>query len=264
MRAFWHRYGADGLGWAATLAGFAFLYLPMVVVMVYSLSAPKTMTFPIAGWSLRWYEVMAHNRQLLDSVRNSLMVAAIGVTIGLLLGIPAAFAMDRYRFPGRAAFERVAQLPLMLPGIVTGVAMLNAAVLARLKLSLLTVILGHGTFLIAVVMTQVFAGLQRWDRSLEEAAADLGATEVQTFRYVILPNLKFTIVGAALLAFTLSMDEIAVSFFLIGRQNTLPLQIWSMLRLGVTPEVNAISTLILLASVVLIVLWTRLAQEHET
>jgi spermidine/putrescine transport system permease protein len=134
---------------------------------------------------------------------------------------------------------------------------------ASIKLSLLTIILGHGTALISVATTEVFAGLQKLDRAQEEASLDLGANYWQTFLRVTLPNLKLSIIGAALLIFTLSMDEIAVSFFLIGRDNTLPLEIWGRLRRGITPEINAISTIIFVFSLVAIVLWYRLRRSAE-
>jgi spermidine/putrescine transport system permease protein len=134
---------------------------------------------------------------------------------------------------------------------------------AQVKLSLATIILGHGTALISVATTEVFAGLQKLDRTQEEASLDLGANYWQTFWRVTLPNLKLPIIGAALLIFTLSMDEIAVSFFLIGRDNTLPLEIWGRLRRGITPEINAISTVLFVFSLVAIVGWYRLRTGSE-
>ncbi len=134
---------------------------------------------------------------------------------------------------------------------------------ARINSSLLTIILGHGTALISVATTEVFAGLQKMDRAQEEASLDLGANYWQTFWRVTMPNLRLPIVGAALLIFTLSMDEIAVSFFLIGRDNTLPLEIWGRLRRGITPEINAISTIIFLFSLLAIVAWYRLRTRVE-
>jgi spermidine/putrescine transport system permease protein len=127
-----------------------------------------------------------------------------------------------------------------------------------MQLSLLTVFLGHGTALISVATTELFAGLQKLDRAQEEASLDLGATPWQTFWRITLPNLKLSLIAAGLLIFTLSMDEIAVTFFLIGRDNTLPLEIWGRLRRGITPEINAVSSLIFAVSVFLIVVWYRL------
>ena len=131
------------------------------------------------------------------------------------------------------------------------------AVFSGLQLSLVTVFLGHGTALISVATTEIFAGLQKMDRAQEEASLDLGATPWQTFWRITLPNLKLSLIAAGLLIFTLSMDEIAVSFFLIGRDNTLPLEIWARLRRGITPEINSISTLIFVVSVILILIWYR-------
>jgi spermidine/putrescine transport system permease protein len=149
-------------------------------------------------------------------------------------------------------------LPLILPGIITGLSLLMLFNVMRTKLSLMTIVLGHGTALISVATTEVFAGLQKLDRAQEEASLDLGANYWQTFWRVTVPNLKLPIIGAALLIFTLSMDEIAVSFFLIGRDNTLPLEIWGRLRRGITPEINAVSTIIFLFSLAAIVAWYRL------
>ena len=154
-------------------------------------------------------------------------------------------------------------LPLILPGIITGLSLLMLFRAADMKLSLLTIILGHGTALISVATTEVFAGLQKLDRAQEEASLDLGANYWQTFWRVTLPNLRLSIIGAALLIFTLSMDEIAVSFFLIGRDNTLPLEIWGRLRRGITPEINAISTIIFIFSLVAIVTWYRLRAKAK-
>jgi spermidine/putrescine transport system permease protein len=185
-------------------------------------------------------------------------VAFAAMAISLLLGIPAALALDRASFPGKAAFRRLVLLPLILPGIITGLSLLMLFVGMGMHLNLLTITLGHGTALISVATTDIFAGLQKLDRAQEEASLDLGANYWQTFWLVTLPNLRLPIIGAALLIFTLSMDEIAVSFFLIGRDNTLPLEIWSRLRRGMTPEINAISAVIFVFSLVAIVLWYRL------
>ncbi|MBT2667849.1 ABC transporter permease [Bacillus sp. ISL-4] len=241
---------------------FMFMYLPMLVVVVYSFNGNAINSFPITHWSLKWYSVLFQDLALLHSLLNSVYVAVAGTIIGLLLGIPAAFAIDRFQFPGKVFFERIVLLPMILPGIITGVAMMSAFVLLGMNLSLITIFLGHGTFLIAVVMTQVYARLKRMDRSIEEASLDLGAKRIQTFFLVVLPNLKTAIISASLLSFTLSLDEIPVTYFLTGRELTLPVQFWAMLRRGITPEVNAISTLIFVFSVIMIVLVTRLNREE--
>jgi spermidine/putrescine transport system permease protein len=253
----------SGWLWVHALLVFAFLYLPIVVLVVYSFNGAGVGGFPPRDLTLSWYRILFADGAIWDSVVNSLLVAAAAVSIALGLGIPAALALDRAQFPGKALFRRLVLLPLILPGIITGLSLLMLFNEAHTKLSLLTIVLGHGTALISVATTEVFAGLQKLDRAQEEASLDLGATYWQTFLRVTLPNLRLSIIGAALLIFTLSMDEIAVSFFLIGRDNTLPLEIWGRLRRGITPEINAVSAIIFVFSLGAIVLWYRLRTRAE-
>ncbi len=244
--------------WTHAVAVFAFLYLPIVVLIVYSFNGAGVGGFPPRDLTLRWYRELFADAPLWSAVINSVAVALAAVALALAFGMPAALALDRASFPGKALFRRLVLLPLILPGIITGLSLLMLFVTAGVKLSLVTITLGHGTALISVATTEIFAGLQRLERAQEEASLDLGATYWQTFWRVTLPNLKLPLVGAALLIFTLSLDEIAVSFFLIGRDNTLPLEIWSRLRRGMTPEINAISTLIFFFSLAMILFWYRL------
>jgi len=244
-------------------AVFAFLYLPIAVLIVYSFNSQGVGGFPPRHLTFDWYRILFADGEVWDSVLNSLQVAFAAVAIALLLGVPAALALDRAQFPGKALFRRLVLLPLILPGIITGLSLAMLFKLITIHTSLLTIILGHGTALISVATTEVFAGLQKLDRSQEEASLDLGANYWQTFWGVTVPNLKLPIIGAALLIFTLSMDEIAVSFFLIGRDNTLPLEIWGRLRRGITPEINAVSTIIFAFSLVTIVVWYRLRVRAE-
>ena len=254
-------------------AVFAFLYLPIAVLIVYSFNGQGVGGFPPRNLTFDWYRILFSDGAIWDSVLNSLEVAFAAMAISLAFGIPAALALDRANFPGKALFRRLILLPLILPGIITGLSLLMlfnvSIIIAAFKwttgqhLSLLTIVLGHGTALISVATTEVFAGLQKLDRAQEEASLDLGANYWQTFWRVTVPNLKLPIIGAALLIFTLSMDEIAVSFFLIGRENTLPLEIWGRLRRGITPEINAISTIIFVFSLVTIVFWYRLRMRAE-
>jgi spermidine/putrescine transport system permease protein len=237
---------------------FAFLYLPIVVLILYSFNRQGVGGFPPKQLTLAWYKLLFRDAAIWDSILNSLLVAAGAVVLSLTLGLLAALALDRATFPGKSIFRRLVLLPLILPGIITGLSLLMFAVFAGLQLSLATVFLGHGTALISVATTELFAGLQKIDRAQEEASLDLGATPWQTFWRITLPNLKLSLVAAGLLIFTLSMDEIAVTFFLIGRDNTLPLEIWARLRRGITPEINAISTLIFAVSVILILVWYQI------
>ena len=248
---------------SAALLVMVFIYFPMLVVVVYSFNPDSVNSFPMKGVSLRWYEKLFENTALLQSLRVSLLIAVCGTALALVIGTMGALAMKKYDFRLKRVLERVILLPITLPGILTGVAMLSFFPLLGIPISLTAVIIGHTTFLICIVVTQVYARLKRLDPSLEEAAADLGATPVHTFFKVILPNIKTAIIGAALLAFTLSLDEIPVTFFLIARDNTLPIEIYAMLRRGITPEVNAISTLIFMVSLVALVLSIRFG-ERET
>jgi len=250
------------LPWHAVIV-FGFLYLPIVTLIVYSFNGPGVGGFPPRNLTLNWYRLLFADDAIWNSVLNSLLVAGAAMAISLGFGIPAALALDRANFPGKALFRRLVLLPLILPGIITGLSLLMLFREADTKLSLLTIVLGHGTALISVATTEVFAGLQKLDRAQEEASLDLGANYWQTFWHVTLPNLRLSIIGAALLIFTISMDEIAVSFFLIGRNNTLPLEIWGRLRRGITPEINAISSIIFVFSLAAISTWYRLRQSAE-
>jgi spermidine/putrescine transport system permease protein len=237
---------------------FCFVYLPIVVLVVYSFNRDGVGGFPPRHFTLGWYRQLFADEGIWNSVLNSLIIALCSVVLALVLGLLAALALDRADFPGKALFRRLVLLPLILPGIITGLSLLMFANSARMQLSLFTVFLGHGTALISIATTELFASLQKMDRRQEEASLDLGATPWQTFWRITLPNLKLSLIAAGLLIFTLSMDEIAVTFFLIGADNTLPLEIWARLRRGITPEINAASSLIFAVSVALIIIWYRI------
>ncbi len=256
------RESSGWLSWHAIVV-FSFLYLPIITLILYSFNGEGVGGFPPRNLTLDWYRVLFADDAIWTSVLNSLLVAVAAMAISLLFGIPAALALDRTKFPGKTLFRRLVLLPLILPGIITGLSLSMMFHEANVPLSRLTIILGHGTALISVATTEVFAGLQKLDRAQEEASLDLGANYWQTIWRVTLPNLRLSIIGAALLIFTLSMDEIAVSFFLIGRDNTLPLEIWGRLRRGITPEINAISTIIFVFSLLAIVAWYRLRVSAE-
>ncbi len=250
------------LPWHAVVV-FGFLYLPIVTLIVYSFNGAGVGGFPPRHLTLDWYRMLFADDAIWASVLNSVVVAFAAMAVSLAFGIPAALALDRANFPGKALFRRLVLLPLILPGIITGLSLSMLFHDAKVKLSLITIVLGHGTALISVATTEVFAGLQKLDRAQEEASLDLGANYWQTFWRITIPNLRLSIIGAALLIFTLSMDEIAVSFFLIGRDNTLPLEIWGRLRRGITPEINAISSIIFVFSLAAIVAWYRLRVGAE-
>lgn len=253
---------ADGFLTSVSLCVMAFLYLPICVLIIFSFNDNRVMTLPLRGFTWRWYEAVLENEDMLDAIGNSLYVASFATFFCLVIGIPAAFALDRISFPGKAVFRRLILLPIALPGVITGISMLNLFRVVGFNLSLETVILGHATALVSIVVTQVFARLQRLNRSFEEASSDLGGRPWQTFLFVTLPNIRSAVIGSALLSFTVSFDEIPVTFFLTGRDNTLPMYIWSTLRRGITPEINAVGTIIVLVSLCMIVVSVNML--HET
>ena len=244
----------DNLLWLIAAGTMAFLYLPILVLIVFSFNDNRVTTLPLRGFPLRWYQAILDNADIQAAIVNSLYVATAATAITVVLGTTAAFALDRVDFPGKTVFRRLIFLPIALPGLVTGIAMLNLFRVMGLNLSLETVILGHATALSVIVVTQVFARLQRFDRRLEEASGDLGARPWQTFLFVTFPNIRSAVIGSALLSFTLSFDEIPVTFFLTGRDNTLPMYIYSTLRRGITPEINAVGTIIVVLSLGIIAL----------
>lgn len=250
------------LGTIAVLV-LGFLYLPVMVLIVFSFNDNSVMTLPLHGFTLDWYRKLFANDEMLRAIGNSFYVATFATILTTLIGVPAAFALDRADFPGKALFRRVVLLPLTLPGIITGISMLQMFHLLGFTLSLTTVIMGHATALIAIVLTQVFARLQHFNRRWEEASSDLGGHPWQTFVFITLPNIRSALVGSALLAFTLSFDEIPVTFFLTGRENTLPMYIYSTLRRGFTPEINAIATIIVVVSLGVILLSIRLLRSDD-
>jgi spermidine/putrescine transport system permease protein len=248
-----------GLGIAIML----FLYLPILTLVVYSFSESRSLTFPITAYTLGWYAKLAGNESLIRSIANSLIVAAGVVPLTLLLGVPAAYGFSRLPFQGSALVQRLLMMPLMLPGLITGLSILLVLKRLNFELSLAAVILGHTVAWLPIVIGQVFARLRRFDPALEEASVDLGAGPMQTFLRITLPNLKNAIIGSALLVFTLSFDEVAITFMLTGTENTLPMHIWAILRQGVTPELCAVATLLVAVSVTLVFTGVALSRSES-
>jgi spermidine/putrescine transport system permease protein len=243
-------------------AVYLFLYLPIAVLVVFSFNAARQ-TAVWDGFTLDWYRRLAADAPLLGAVRNSLAVAGMTTGISTVLGTLAAMALGRYDFRGRRTTQALLMLPVVIPEIVLGAALVTFFGVARLRLSLATVVIAHVVFSVSYVAIVVRARLAGLDPSLEEAARDLGAGPFDTFRRVTLPLLLPGIVASALLVFTLSIDDYVITSFVAGvGATTLPLHIYSMLKVGVTPEVNAVSTLLLAGTVVLIVLAHRLLSSE--
>ena len=232
---------------------FLFLYLPILILVIYSFNQ-NSVVGVWTGFSTRWYAELLQDRALMNSFRVSLWVAFWSTAISTVLGTLAAMALERYRFRGKLTFDATMYLPIIIPDIVMALSALLFFVLVAVPLSRYTILVAHVAFNISFVAVVVRGRLAEMDRGLEEAAADLGANTWTTFRRVTLPLLMPAIVSAALLAFTLSLDDFVITFFVAGPgSTTLPVRVYSMIKFGVTPEVNAISTLMLLGSTVLVV-----------
>ena len=242
---------------------YLFLYAPIAVLVVFSFNAARQ-TAMWDGLTLDWYRKLLGNEVLLRSVRNSLLVAGITTAVATVLGTLAALALGRYDFRGKRGTQALLFLPVIIPEVVLGAALLTFFGVVEIRLSLWTVVIAHVVFSISYVAIVVRARLSGLDPSLEEAARDLGAGPFETFRRVTLPLILPGIVASGLLVFTLSIDDYVVTSFVAGvGSTTLPLHIYSMLKVGVTPEVNAVSTLLLGVTMVLIVLAHRLLQSSS-
>jgi spermidine/putrescine transport system permease protein len=240
---------------------YLFLYAPIAILIVFSFNAARQ-TARWEGFTVQWYARLMENKLILASLKNSLIVASATTLVATIIGTLAALALARYSFRGKAATRAALFLPIIIPEIVLGAALVTFFGAIQMRLSIWTVIISHIAFSISYVAIVVRARLAGFDRALEEAAMDLGAGPVQTFLRVTLPVILPGVIAGALLVFTISIDDYVVSSFVAGvGATTLPLQIYSMIKVGVTPEVNAVSTLLLLATVVMILISQRLQRE---
>ena len=236
-----------------------FLYVPIATVVVYAFNKSNVQSWPIPGWSTRWFVFAWHDAEVRSALWLSVKAGVISTAIALLLGSAAAFGVHRFRFFGRETVSFLVVLPLALPGIITGIALNSAFTFAGIGLSLWTIVIGHATFCVVVVYNNVLARLRRVSGSFVEASMDLGAHPLQTFRFVTIPSLATAIVSGALLAFALSFDEVIVTTFTAGAQNTLPLWIFGAIRLGQRlPEVNVVVLVVLLVTIIPVTISSRL------
>ena len=241
----------------------AFIYVPLIVILIYAFNESRSQRWPIDGITLDWFSRAIDNPGVREAFWNSLQAAIGATSLAMVLGTLAALAVARYSFFGRETISFLVILPIALPGIVTGMA-LNATFVEVLgvDLTLFTVIVGHATFCIVVVYNNAIARLRRTGSSLEEASQDLGADTWQTFRYVTLPSLRSALVAGALLAFALSFDEIIVTTFTAGDGQTLPIWIFTNYsRPNQLPIVNVVGLGVILLSIVPVYLANKLTQE---
>ena len=242
--------------WAAALAGYAFLYVPLLIVVVYSFNDSR-LNAECVGFTFGWYDKLFHNQDMLLAAGNSLLIGLTASAVSTVLGTMAGLAMYRYR---NRLLSILVLAPIAIPEILMGVSLLIFFVLLNLTLGLVSVALAHIAFCIGFVAIVVRSRLAGMDESLTEAARDCGASPLNAFRYVTLPLIMPGVIAGALMAFTLSIDDFVITFFTAGAGTvTLPLQIYSMIKIAVTPEVNAISTLLMLLTLALIIVASKLS-----
>jgi putative spermidine/putrescine transport system permease protein len=239
-----------------------FLWLPLGIILVYAFNTSNIQSWPIPGVTLRWFRVAWNDQEARDALLLSLKAALASTAIALVLGTMAAVAISRFQFFGREIFSFLIILPIALPGVITGIALSSFYTFWGVQFSLWTIVIGHATFCVVIVYNNVIARLRRTSPSLTEASMDLGADGWQTFRFVTFPVLSTALISGALLAFALSFDEVIVTLFTAGAQNTLPIWILGKIRLGQQlPEVNAVVFVVVVLTIIPVVISQRLTQE---
>ena len=239
-----------------------FLFVPIAIIILYAFNPSNIQSWPLKGLSTKWFSSTWHNAEMRHALWLSVRAGLISTAIAIVLGSMAAFAVDRFRFFGREAISFLLVLPIALPGIITGMALNSFINFSGVSFSLLTIIVGHATFCIVTVYNNVLARLRRTQSSLVEASMDLGADGWQTFRFVTLPMIATALVAGGLLAFALSFDEIVVTTFTAGAQNTLPIWIFGNIRLGQQlPQVNVVVLFVIVVSLVPVALARRLTRD---
>jgi putrescine transport system permease protein len=244
--------------------GFAFLYIPILILILYSFNAGRSVAV-WGGWSTKWYAEVFRNQQLLDAAWVTLKLAFISATASTILGTLAALALSRYgRFTGRSLFSGMVYAPLVMPEVITGLSLLLLFVAVGFDRGFWTITLAHITFTLCFVAVVVQSRLVTFDRSLEEAAMDLGCPPARTFFRITLPLIMPAIVSGWMLAFTLSLDDLVIASFTTGPgATTLPMRIYSDVRLGVKPEINAICTLMILVVTVIVIIASVVTKRQE-
>lgn len=240
---------------AYALLVYLFLFAPIIIVTLMSFNSARYGSFPIEHLTLQWYRQLFQDGTIWSAVKNSVIVAASTVLLSVPLGTLAAFALSRYQFRFKPVFTAILLVPLILPGVIMGVSLLSFYNFFHITTSLFTVVLGHTALALPYTSLVISTRMQGFDLRLEEAAASLGAPYHRIFRKITLPLLAPGMIAAALFAWTISFDEIVITFFIgSGVKQTLPLKIWSLLRFGISPTINAISAIILSLSLLLVIL----------
>lgn len=242
---------------------YLFLYAPIVVLIIFSFNDSK-LNAVWTGFTFKWYGLLLRNKGVLEATQNSLIIAFVSTIVSTMIGTLTAVGMYRYQFRGKNVLDAMLYIPIVIPEIVMGVSLLAFFAIVNVSLGLFTLILAHITFSIPFVVIVVRSRLEGFDRSVEEAAMDLGANQFQTFMKVTFPIIIPGILAGALLALTLSLDDVIISFFVAGPSSTtLPLKVFSMVKFGVSPEINALSTILLVAVLTIAVFAEKLRLKKE-
>ncbi len=245
--------------WGVTLFAFLLMYVPLITLVTFSFRGSTAGPGSPEVWTLHWYRKLLTNESILDACALSLWIAFLSTTVSCVLGTMAAYAATKFRWPGRGAFKVLTHFPLIMPEIVLGLALLVWFVALRISLGVFSVVLAHVTFSVSYVIINVMTRLGELDSSLDEAALDLGATPAQIFWRVTFPLIGQAIFSGGVMAFTLSFDDFLITFFVSGAgADTLPLKIYSMIKFGVSPEVNALSTLLVAFTFVVMFVGSRM------
>lgn len=235
---------------------FIFLFLPIIVLFIYSFNTSK-LNILFEGFTFKWYVELFKNKDLLEAFFNTLLVGVISTSISTIIGTMGAIGLKKYNFKGKGFINSLLYIPVVIPEIVLGISLLSIYTLLKLELGMFTLILSHIAFSIPFVLISVRSSLENSDPHLEEAAKDLGASNMKTLWYVTLPTAYPGIKSGALLAFTLSLDDVVISYFTAGPgSNTLPLKLYSMIKTGVSPDVNALSSILLIVIVIILTIST--------
>jgi len=249
---------AKGVSWVFVALVLAFLFTPVVVVVLFSFNAAASTSLPLESFSFRWYDTAFSNPLFRDALTNSFIVAAVTAAVVAVVGVNASFALTRRPSRLLNLFSSLIVTPLVVPGLFLGVALLVFYDRVDFRRSLTTVIIGHVLITLPFVVLILNARLMRLDRSIEEAARDLGATPLQAFRKIVFPLVRPALIGSILITIAWSFDEFIITFFTIGGEITLPIMIWGMLRRGIDPSVNAIASVILATTILATVVGARL------
>lgn len=225
---------------------FIFLFLPILILILFSFNTSK-LNILFEGFTLKWYRELFNNPMLLEALRNTLIVAVTSTVVSTIIGTISAYGLSKYDFKFKKFINELLYIPVIIPEIVLGISLLSIYALLKVELGMFTLILSHIAFSIPFVIINVNSAIEGMNPNLEQAASDLGAGKLKTFFHIVIPSLMPGILSGAQLAFTLSLDDVVISYFTAGPEsNTLPLQIFSMIKTGVTPDVNALITILLL------------------